>query len=45
MGKKEGRRISKKEVEYVASLAHVRLTEGEKAVFTEQFNRILDYFS
>ena len=45
MRKEERRRISEKEVEHVASLAHVSLTEDEKAVFTEQFNRILDYFS
>jgi len=36
--------ISREEVEHVAWLAHVELTEEEKKVFTEQFNRILDFF-
>jgi len=38
------RHISREEVEHVAWLAHVELTENEKALFTRQFNRILDYF-
>lgn len=38
------RRITKKEVEHVAWLAHVDLSEEEKRIFTEQFNEILDYF-
>jgi len=37
-------RITKEEVEHVAWLAHVELAEGEKTIFTEQFNEILDYF-
>ena len=36
--------ISRDEVEHVAWLAHIELTEDEKALFTEQFNRILEYF-
>ncbi|MEM2110475.1 MAG: Asp-tRNA(Asn)/Glu-tRNA(Gln) amidotransferase subunit GatC [Candidatus Bathyarchaeia archaeon] len=36
--------ISPKEVEHVAWLAHVELSEEEKTLFTEQFNRILDFF-
>ncbi len=38
------RHISREEVEHVAWLAHIELTEEEKTLFTEQFNRILDYF-
>jgi len=38
------RRISKKEVEHIAWLARIELSEEEKALFTEQFNEILDYF-
>lgn len=38
------RRITSEEVEHVAWLAHVELSEEEKALFTEQFNEILDYF-
>lgn len=36
--------LSKKEVEHVAWLAHIELSEEEKTLFTEQFNEILDYF-
>jgi aspartyl-tRNA(Asn)/glutamyl-tRNA(Gln) amidotransferase subunit C len=36
--------ISRDEVEHVAWLAHIELTEEEKTLFTEQLNRILDYF-
>ena len=36
--------LSKKEVEHVARLAHIELTDLEKTVFTKQFNEILDYF-
>ena len=38
------RRLSKKEVEHTAWLAHIELSEKEKTLFTEQFNDILDYF-
>ncbi len=38
------RRITAKEVEHVAQLAHVELSDDEKRLFTEQFNEILDYF-
>jgi len=38
------RRISKKEVEHIAWLARIELSEEEKVLFTEQFNEILDYF-
>ena len=37
-------RLSKKEVEHTAWLAHIELSEKEKNLFTEQFNDILDYF-
>ena len=36
--------VSKKDVEHVASLAHIELSDQEKALFTEQFNDILEYF-
>jgi aspartyl-tRNA(Asn)/glutamyl-tRNA(Gln) amidotransferase subunit C len=36
--------LSKKDVEHVALLAHIELSEQEKAQFTEQFNDILEYF-
>ena len=38
------KRITKKEVEHVAWLAKIELTEDEKNLFTEQFNSILEYF-
>ena len=41
---KNSRRITKKEVEHVAWLAKIKLTEDEKNLFTEQFNSILEYF-
>jgi aspartyl-tRNA(Asn)/glutamyl-tRNA(Gln) amidotransferase subunit C len=40
----KGPHLSKKEVEYIAWLAHIELSDKEKALFTEQFNEILDYF-
>ncbi|HDQ05891.1 MAG TPA: Asp-tRNA(Asn)/Glu-tRNA(Gln) amidotransferase subunit GatC [Candidatus Bathyarchaeota archaeon] len=36
--------LSKKEVEHIAWLAHIELSDQEKGLFTEQFNEILDYF-
>jgi aspartyl-tRNA(Asn)/glutamyl-tRNA(Gln) amidotransferase subunit C len=36
--------ITISDVEHVAWLAHIELTEEEKEVFAEQFNRILDFF-
>ncbi|MBS7635069.1 Asp-tRNA(Asn)/Glu-tRNA(Gln) amidotransferase subunit GatC [Candidatus Bathyarchaeota archaeon] len=36
--------ITKEEIEHIAQLAHIELTEEEKEVFTEQFNRILEFF-
>jgi len=36
--------LSKKEVEHVAWLAHIELSDEEKALFTEQFNEILEFF-
>jgi len=36
--------LSKKDVEHIAWLAHVELSEKEKKLFTEQFNDILNYF-
>jgi aspartyl-tRNA(Asn)/glutamyl-tRNA(Gln) amidotransferase subunit C len=38
------RHISKEDVEHISWLAHIELTEEEKEVFTEQFNRILEFF-
>ncbi len=35
--------ISKKEVEYVANLARLSLTEEEKERFTDQLDHILEY--
>jgi len=43
MGK--DRRVLIEEVRHIAELAHIELTEEEEAIFTEQFNRILEYFS
>lgn len=37
--------ITKKEVEHVAKLARLELTEDEKEKFTRQFSNILDYFN
>ena len=36
--------LSKQDVEHVAWLAHIQLSEEEKEQFTEQFNDILEYF-
>ncbi len=36
--------ITKQEVEHVAKLAQLELTEEEKEKYTEQFSNILDYF-
>jgi len=36
-------KISKQEVEHVAMLARLELTEEEKQTYTEQLNSILDY--
>jgi len=36
--------LSRKEVEHIAWLAHIELSKEEKALFTEQFNDILNYF-
>jgi len=38
------RRISKKEVEHIAWLAHIELSEEEKDLFTGQFDDILEFF-
>ena len=40
----EKRIISKKEVEHVAWLARIEVSEEEKNLFTEQLNEILEYF-
>ncbi|MCA9814160.1 MAG: Asp-tRNA(Asn)/Glu-tRNA(Gln) amidotransferase subunit GatC [Cyanobacteriota/Melainabacteria group bacterium] len=37
--------ITVKDVEHVAKLARLSLTEEEKKLYTEQLSRILDYFS
>jgi aspartyl-tRNA(Asn)/glutamyl-tRNA(Gln) amidotransferase subunit C len=36
--------LTKKDVEYVARLARLALTESEKEKFTGQLSQILDYF-
>lgn len=36
--------ITKEEVEHVAWLAHIELTEEEKLIFTKRFNDILAFF-
>ena len=36
--------ITKKEVEYVAELANLDFSQGEKEEYTEQLNAILGYF-
>ena len=36
--------VSEKEVEHIAWLARIELSEEEKKLFTEQFNTILEYF-
>ncbi|MEI8389948.1 MAG: Asp-tRNA(Asn)/Glu-tRNA(Gln) amidotransferase subunit GatC [bacterium] len=37
--------ITKNEIEHVAKLARLELSEEEKDKFTEQFSNILDYFN
>jgi len=44
MDNSESGRISTKQVEHVAELAKIELSEEEKHLFTEQLNAILDYF-
>ena len=36
--------IDRKEVEHIARLARLELTEDEKGLFTEQLAQIVDYF-
>ena len=36
--------ISKKEVEHIADLCRIKLSEEEKELFTKQFNDILNFF-
>ncbi len=36
-------KISKKEIEHIATLARLNLTEGEKELFGSQLSSILDY--
>jgi aspartyl-tRNA(Asn)/glutamyl-tRNA(Gln) amidotransferase subunit C len=45
MEKNKTRHLSKKEVEHIAWLARIELSEEEKELFTEQLNSILDYFN
>jgi aspartyl-tRNA(Asn)/glutamyl-tRNA(Gln) amidotransferase subunit C len=40
----KGKHLSKKEVEHIAWLAHIEISDKEKTLFTEQFNEILGYF-
>jgi aspartyl-tRNA(Asn)/glutamyl-tRNA(Gln) amidotransferase subunit C len=42
---RKNQRISRKEVEHVAWLAHIKLTAEEVTLFTEQFIQILNYFT
>lgn len=44
MANDESARISIKQVEHVAELAKIELSDEEKLLFTEQLNTILDYF-
>jgi len=39
------RHVSIEEVKHISELAHIELTKEEEALITEQFNRILSYFS
>jgi aspartyl-tRNA(Asn)/glutamyl-tRNA(Gln) amidotransferase subunit C len=41
---KKGRILTKEEIEHIAELAKITLTEDEKELFTEQLERILEYF-
>ncbi len=41
---KTAKHISKEEVEHVAWLARIKLSEEEKELYTQQFNQILEYF-
>jgi aspartyl-tRNA(Asn)/glutamyl-tRNA(Gln) amidotransferase subunit C len=41
---KNARRVSLKDVEHMALLAHINLSKEEKKIFTEQLNQILDHF-
>ncbi|PVX25256.1 MAG: Asp-tRNA(Asn)/Glu-tRNA(Gln) amidotransferase GatCAB subunit C [Candidatus Bathyarchaeum sp.] len=36
--------LSKKDVDHIALLAHIEVSDEEKELFTEQFNGILEYF-
>lgn len=38
------KKISEKEVEHIARLARIEITEEEKKIFTDQFDIILRYF-
>ncbi len=40
----KGKRITRDTVEHIAWLAHIELSDEEKNLLTEQFNKILDYF-
>lgn len=42
--KKASRVLSEEEVEHIAWLARIELSEEEKKLFTQQFNTIIDYF-
>lgn len=38
------RHVTREDIEHIAWLAHIELTEEEMEEFTEQFNRILEFF-
>ncbi len=44
MKSEKGRILTREEVEHIAELAKVALSEGEKELFREQLERILEYF-
>jgi len=44
LGGRTPRYVTTEDVVHMASLAHIRLTEEEKRLFTEQLNQILEYF-
>ena len=38
-------KLSKKEIEHLAKLARLELTEDEKKLYSEQLSSVLDYFN
>jgi aspartyl-tRNA(Asn)/glutamyl-tRNA(Gln) amidotransferase subunit C len=42
--KRVSKDLSEEDVEHIAWLARIELTDEEKKLFTDQFNTIIDYF-